>query len=248
MAYGPVVVSEFNNTGTPDAVTRFACNITSSSSAAWYGGDLVDTGNVASQINYDVTREIANEPPGMYLTPGDLNVPSAQPPALTASPGSLDYTANQGATAVDPGIILTDARAFTLASATVTISADYISGEDVLSFANTAAITGSFDSATGTLSLVGADTVAHYQAALRAVCYNDTSSNPSTAGRTVSFTADDGTSSSAVANRNITIIPANNLASGLAEEHRIPHGATRPIGGACRRQPTRSCASAVPRA
>jgi autotransporter-associated beta strand protein len=208
--YGSAVVSEFNNTGTPDAATRFACNITPSSPAAWYGGDLVDTGNVASQINYDVTRESANEPPGMYLTPGDVNVPT---PVLAASPGSLNYTANQGATAVDPGIIVTDAGTFTLASATVTISANYVSGEDVLSFANTASITGSFDSSSGTLSLVGTDTVAHYQAALRAVCYSDTSNDPSTASRTVSFTANDGASSSSAANRNITVIGANDLAT-----------------------------------
>ena len=58
-AYGPAVVCEYNNTGTPDAATRFTGNITPSSSAAWYGGELVDTGNVASQINYDATRESA---------------------------------------------------------------------------------------------------------------------------------------------------------------------------------------------
>jgi autotransporter-associated beta strand protein len=208
VAYGPAVVTEFNNTGTPDAATRFPCNTTPSSSA-WYGGELVDTGNVASQIDYDVTRESANEPPGMYLTPGDANVPT---PVLTTSPGSLNYTANQGATAIDPGIIVTDAGSSTLASATVTISANYVSGEDVLSFANTASITGSFDSSTGTLSLVGTDTVANYQAALRAICYNDTSDNPSTASRTVSFTANDGASSSPAANRNITVIAANDLA------------------------------------
>jgi autotransporter-associated beta strand protein len=213
VAYGPAVVTEFNSTGTPDAVTRFPCNITPSSSAAWYGGELVDTGNVASQIDYDVTRESANEPPGMYLTPGDLNVPSAPPLALAASPGSLDYTANQGPTPIDAGIILADAGAFTLASATVTISANYVNGEDVLSFADTASISGSFDSATGTLSLVGTDTVADYQAALRAVCYNDTSDNASTAGRTVSFVVNDGTSNSPVVNRNITIVPANDLAT-----------------------------------
>jgi autotransporter-associated beta strand protein len=75
ITYGAAVVSEWNSTGTPDAATRFVGNIAPSSSAAWYGGDLVDTGNVASQLYYDATRESANEPAGWYLTPGGVNVP-----------------------------------------------------------------------------------------------------------------------------------------------------------------------------
>jgi hypothetical protein len=93
-AYGSAVVTEFNSTGTPDAVTRFTGNTTPSSPAAWYGGELVDTGNVASQINYDVTRESANEPPGMYLTPGDVNVPSIGETFLTVSPATGSYRGN----------------------------------------------------------------------------------------------------------------------------------------------------------
>jgi hypothetical protein len=73
IAYGNVVVTEANNTGTPDAITRIPGN-TSISSAAWYGGELVDTGNVASQIEYDATRASANEPAGAVLTPGAANV------------------------------------------------------------------------------------------------------------------------------------------------------------------------------
>ena len=82
-AYGAAVLSEYNSTGTPDAATRLAGNSTPSSSSAWYGGELVDTGNVAAQINYDATRESANEPAGAYLTPGAVNVPGNQPPVNT---------------------------------------------------------------------------------------------------------------------------------------------------------------------
>jgi hypothetical protein len=229
IAYGSAVVTEFNNAGTPDAATRFAGNITPSSSTAWYGGELVDAGEVASQINYDVTRESANEPPGMYLTPGDVNVPSAQPPVLIASPGSLNYTEKQGPTAIEPGIIVTDADNSTLVSATVTIAANYVRGEDVLSFANTASITGSFDSSTGILWLTGTDTVANYQAALRAVCYNNTSNNPSTAGRTVSFSAADGTCGSSAANRSITVIAVPEI-TVLDRFTIIGNGQATPIG------------------
>jgi hypothetical protein len=121
-AYGPAVVTEFNSTGTADAVTRFTGNTTPSSSAAWYGGELVDTGNVASQINYDVTRESANEPPGMYLTPGDVNVPSIGETFLTVSPatGSYGGSTTLSATLTSGGLDLAnDTVTFSLNGSTV---------------------------------------------------------------------------------------------------------------------------------
>ena len=79
-----------------------------------------------------------------------------------------------------------------LVGATVQITGNYQSGQDVLSFTNTATITGTWDATTGTLTLAGSDTVADYQAALRAVTYQDTSSTPSGLTRTVVFTVNDG--------------------------------------------------------
>ncbi|WP_164172148.1 hypothetical protein, partial [Streptococcus pneumoniae] len=77
----------------------------------------------------------------------------------------------------------------TLTTASVQISGNYAIGEDLLTFADTATITGSFNVATGTLTLTGTDTVANYQSALRSVTYADNSENPSTLARTVTFTA-----------------------------------------------------------
>ena len=62
---------------------------------------------------------------------------------------------------------------------------------------------------TGTLTLVGSDTLANHQAALRAVTYVNTSDNPSVLARTVSFTVNDGTASSVAATRNITVTAVN---------------------------------------
>jgi hypothetical protein len=72
--YGGVDVAENPslNKGTADAVTRFPGN-TAVNSAAWYGGELVDTNNVDSQLQYDVTRESTNEPANAWLTPGAVN-------------------------------------------------------------------------------------------------------------------------------------------------------------------------------
>ncbi|MBR0869709.1 cadherin repeat domain-containing protein [Bradyrhizobium tropiciagri] len=112
-------------------------------------------------------------------------------PSINAT-GTLAYTENQGATAIAPALTVTDVDTATIDHASVQISANYVSGEDVLSFTTQNGITGSFDAGTGTMTLTGTATVAQYQAALASVTYTDTSENPSTLARTVTFTADDG--------------------------------------------------------
>src|SRR5205085_2717666 len=112
-------------------------------------------------------------------------------PVITAG-GTLTYTENDAATAIDTTITVSDVDSANLASATAQISANYASGQDVLSFTNTPNIAGSFNAGTGTLTLSGVDTVANYQSALRSVKYANTSDNPSTAARTVSWQVNDG--------------------------------------------------------
>ncbi|HEX6283779.1 MAG TPA: Calx-beta domain-containing protein, partial [Pyrinomonadaceae bacterium] len=89
------------------------------------------------------------------------------------------------------------------------ITGNYVNGQDVLSFVNTATITGVFNAATGTLTLTGTDTVVNYQTALRSVRYNNTSENPSTALRTVTWIVNDGTQASLSATSSITVVAVN---------------------------------------
>ena len=60
------------------------------------------------------------------------------------------------------------------------------------------------------LTLTGSATVANYQTALRSVTYANSSTNPSTAARTVSVVANDGTANSNTATRGITVAAVNN--------------------------------------
>jgi len=53
------------------------------------------------------------------------------------------------------------------------------------------------------LSLGGAATLAQYEAALRTITYNNTSDNPSTQTRTVSFVINDGQLSNTLTTRDI---------------------------------------------
>lgn len=92
-----------------------------------------------------------------------------------------------------------------LQGATVRIATNYQSGEDILSFTNTAKITGAWDASTGTLKLTGSDTVANYNAALLSVTYHDTMAAPNTAAtRTIDFQVTDGILPSDVESRDLT--------------------------------------------
>ena len=60
------------------------------------------------------------------------------------------------------------------------------------------------------MSLSGVTTKANYQTALRSVKYQNTSQNPSTLQRTISFTVNDGSANSNTTTRAITVTPVNN--------------------------------------
>ncbi|MEA2416664.1 MAG: hypothetical protein QOI58_3321 [Thermoanaerobaculia bacterium] len=112
-------------------------------------------------------------------------------PVVTAG-GTLTFTEGDPATVIDNSITISDNDSPNLVGATVAITGNYASGQDVLGFTNTANITGTFNTGTGVLTLTGSDTVANYQAALRSVTYNNTSGSPSTLQRTVTWQVDDG--------------------------------------------------------
>ncbi len=130
-------------------------------------------------------------------------------PIVTPTGSALAYTENDGAVIVDAGVLLTDADGTTIASATITISGNYVNGEDVLAFTDQLGITGSWLAATGVLTLTGTTSIANYQAAIRSITYSNGSDNPSTATRTISFVASDGVDSGLASTRSITITAVN---------------------------------------
>lgn len=129
-------------------------------------------------------------------------------PILTAG-GTLDYTENDGSQVIDAHITLADIDSVTIDSATISISGNYASSEDNLSFSDHNGITGSWNASTGTLTLSGTATVAQYQEALRTVTYSNSSEAPDTSNRTISFSVDDGHDSSNIATSTITVTAVN---------------------------------------
>ena len=91
-------------------------------------------------------------------------------PALTL--GETSFVAlEQTATVIAPALSLLDVDSATLDHVSVQITGNYLRGEDVLSFADTARVHGTFDPATGTLTLTAragqSPTLADFEAALR---------------------------------------------------------------------------------
>ncbi|WP_077002754.1 DUF4347 domain-containing protein, partial [Variovorax sp. KK3] len=143
---------------------------------------------------------------------------------VVATGSTLAYTENGAATAINTAITVSDVDNATLASATVAITGGFAAGQDVLGFTNVPAtmgnITAAYNAATGVLTLSSAGntaTVAQWQAALRAVQYSNTSDNPSTAARTVSYTVNDGAAASNTVTSTVTVTAVNDaptLATG----------------------------------
>ena len=117
----------------------------------------------------------------------------------------LAYAPGDPPTPVTTAITVSDAPGTNLTGAQVWISGNYQSGEDILSFSNTANITGDWNAALGVLTLTGSGTPADYQAALQAVTYYDDSLEPSSLVRTVSFQFSDAQGPSNVLTRQIDV-------------------------------------------
>ncbi|MCU1449635.1 MAG: Ig family protein, partial [Acidimicrobiales bacterium] len=142
---------------------------------------------------------------------------------------TLSYNEQDSETTITSTLQVADPDDANLAGATVSITAGFQNGADVLAFTPLGNITGSYNSATGVLTLSGSDTVANYQTALRSATFRNTSDTPTTS-RTISFTATDphaATSSAATRNISITAVndpPTNTVpgAQSVNEDTNLP--------------------------
>ncbi|GAB5408505.1 MAG: hypothetical protein BalsKO_08700 [Balneolaceae bacterium] len=123
--------------------------------------------------------------------------------------GTLSYTEGDGAINIISAISIADIDDTNIESATIEITGNYISGEDVLDFTDAGGITGSWDSFTGILTLSGTVTLSQYETALQSVTFENNSSDPVSLIRTVSFTVNDGDNNSNTESRDISVTPTN---------------------------------------
>jgi hypothetical protein len=141
---------------------------------------------------------------------GNFSFQFAPPTLINIEPSPISYTENDPPTSVTNTLAISPGDSPTLNQATVSIGS-FVSGQDVLTFdASGTSITGNFDSSTGVLTLTGTDSPENYRSVLRSVKYQNTSDNPSTVTRTVTFQVrdSDGNRSNPAA-RAITITSVN---------------------------------------
>ncbi len=120
---------------------------------------------------------------------------------------------------------MSDVDSSNLAGATVRITGNFASGQDVLGFSDQNGIAGSYNAATGVLVLTGQASVTQYQAALQSVSYFNSSDNPSGQTRTISYQVNDGSAQSNLSNvvtATVAVAPVNDapvITSGAAAAH-----------------------------
>jgi microcystin-dependent protein/N-acetylneuraminic acid mutarotase/lipopolysaccharide export system protein LptA len=140
------------------------------------------------------------------------------PPTLAGTSSSVSFRETGGAVTLSGAASVSDPDSLDLASATVAITGGGFSGDgDVLAVSGAGGtivngahtITVAYDTTNERLTLTGSDTLADYQAALRAVTFSTPSLNPADFGsntsRTVTWTLNDGSASSATAGATETI-------------------------------------------
>ena len=182
------------------------------------------TGAAAIQI---VTDDLGNNPSGALSDVDSvaINVTAVNDAPVLAVTGAVTHTEAGAATNLATAANITDVDDTNIESATIQISGNFAAGQDVLSFADTATITGSF--AGDTLTLTGTDTLANYIAALQAVQYTNTSDDPSVLQRTITWTVNDGDTASNTQTTTLDVTatndaPVNTVPAGLATDEDTP--------------------------
>jgi hypothetical protein len=141
----------------------------------------------------------------------------ALPKAVNAAPvlGRIEsadilYEKASGGVIITNTLVITDSDSKNLRSAAIRITEGYHSEEDVLLFKNQNGINGVWNKTSGILTLTGSSTVLNYQKALRSIQYENTNiTYPSTDKRKVTFTVNDGLTTSNSVYRNIIVIIPN---------------------------------------
>ncbi len=233
----------FNIGATPPLAYPQAVNVTEGSFAQITLTGYVSSG---LPLSYSISSPptsgvLSGSPPAVTYTPNALfhgndsftfittaNAVSSTAALVSLNVAAIDYppvvTTSNGITssneltviAIDPSVTVTDVDNTTLASSSISITANFNPGQDTLAFTSNNStmgnVSGSYNTLSGALTLASSGSTAtlnQWQNALRSVTYVDTSYTPNTANRTISFVANDGTYSSNAAKKIVSISAVN---------------------------------------
>jgi len=189
-----------NGSNNPSANSR-VITVTSLTDSGGTANGGVDTASLSSASTVSISA--VNDAPSV-TTAGSVTA-FTEGNNLTSLPVVIDST-----------VVVADVDNTSLASATVSITANFVVSEDVLSFTNDGStmgnISASYNSSTGVLTLTSSGasaTLAQWQAALAAVTYTNSSQAPSAATRQISVVVYDGTDSSSAGTQAVSVTPVN---------------------------------------
>ena len=124
-------------------------------------------------------------------------IPQTDAPVLGGAGNTRSYTEDDAVgITLEPALTLSDVDDTHMANATVTLSAGLTNGDMLTASTAGTAIIATYAPATGVLSLIGADTTAHYLQVLHSVKFYSTSNDPTaiSATRTVTWQTNDANS------------------------------------------------------
>ena len=207
---------------TPDFVARTNTDLGSIAS------DWVATSGLKGQPPYYGLGSVANTQPSSFAglainNIGGPNFDEVPANVVTTTTGTTSFALSgtpPTSVVIDSGVVVSNPQqntatgtnanpnAYFLGSATVTISTNFNTTTDSLTFNNTPTISGNFSPTTGVLTLTGFDSMSDWNAALQSVSFTYDGSVVTNASRTITFAANDGVVASNLATKQITILAA----------------------------------------
>lgn len=166
--------------------------------------DEVRISNVTRSEDWIATEYNNQSSPITFFT--QLN---SEPVLDDIEAGTITYNSGDSPTTITSAITLFDGDDTNIEGATISITSNFDSSEDVLAFVDANGITGSYASGTGILTLTGTSSIANYQAALRSITYENTDPAPTESVRTISISVNDGDDDSNIETRNINVVKVN---------------------------------------
>ena len=137
-------------------------------------------------------------------------------PSLDNVASTAELPPGGGTVTLSPGLTVSDIDSHNLVSATVRVTGGVFPGDGNVLAANTAgtSISAVYNAGTDTLTLSGADTLAHYQQVLATVTFQTTSSNPTNGGlnptRTIEWQLNDGSGVANLSTVDTTTVDLSN--------------------------------------
>ncbi len=228
-------------TNTPGGAALTDTGISSiSGSGATYTvtvGGVAGDGTMRLDLNANSTGivDAAGNGATSAFTGGGVYTIEHTPPTVVAG-ATATFTGGDPAKVLDSGLTVTDPVNTTLAGATVSVGAGFLSG-DTLNFTSQTGITGSYDSTIGVLSLSGTATIADYRAALESITYSfspsdgDPTGGGADASRTIEWSVNDKTLSSTTATSTLAVAHAAPVVTAGASATFTGGGAATTLDG-----------------